>query len=97
MHGLTDRSAHFETVIVCAFPNGDCFAARGECHGSIAFARMGTNGFGYDPIFYITDKQKTFAQLSAEEKAEISHRGNALRAFRGKLEKYLKEHPEAQA
>ena len=95
MHGQTDRSAHFETVVVCAFPNGDWFAAKGECHGSIAFAPIGTNGFGYDPIFFITEKQKTFAQLTAEEKAEISHRGNALRSFRKKLEKYLREHPEA--
>ncbi len=96
MHGLTDRSAHFETCIVCAFPNGDWFAVKGECHGSIAFAPMGENGFGYDPIFFLTEQQKTFAQLSAEEKAAISHRGNALRSFRKKLENYLKEHPEAE-
>lgn len=94
MHGQTDRSAHFETVVVCAFPNGDWFAAKGECHGSIAFAPMGTNGFGYDPIFFRTEEQKTFAQMSAEEKAAISHRGNALRSFREKLAKYLKEHPQ---
>jgi len=97
MHGQTDRSAHFETVICCAFPNGDWFAAKGDCHGSIAFAPMGTGGFGYDPIFFLTEQQKTFAQLSAEEKAAISHRGNALRAFRQKLETYLKNHPEASA
>ncbi len=90
MHGQTDRSAHFETCIVCAFPNGDWFAAKGECHGSVAFAPMGTGGFGYDPIFFLTEQQKTFAQLSTEEKAAVSHRGNALRAFRAKLAEYLK-------
>lgn len=94
MHGETDRSAHFETFIVCAFPNGDWFASKGECHGSIAFAPIGSNGFGYDPLFFITDKQKTFAQMSPEEKAAISHRGNALRSFREKLAQYLAQHPE---
>ncbi|MBQ9458947.1 MAG: RdgB/HAM1 family non-canonical purine NTP pyrophosphatase [Oscillospiraceae bacterium] len=96
MHGMTDRSAHFETFIVCAFPNGDWFAAKGECHGAIAFAPLGSNGFGYDPIFFRTEEQKTFAQMTAEEKAAISHRGNALRSFKSKLENYLKEHPEAK-
>ena len=92
MRGQTDRSAHFETVIVCAFPNGEWIASKGECHGAIAFAPMGQNGFGYDPVFFVTDKQKTFAQLTAEEKAAISHRGNALRSFRKKLMNYLEEH-----
>lgn len=95
MRGLTDRRAHFETFVVCAFPNGDWFAAKGECQGTIAFAPMGTNGFGYDPVFFRTEEQKTFAQMTAEEKAAISHRGNALRSFREKLEQYLREHPEA--
>ncbi len=95
MRGVTDRSAHFETYVVCALPNGDWFAAKGECHGSIAFAPMGDNGFGYDPIFFRTEEQKTFAQMSAEEKAAISHRGNALRSFKEKLAKYLAAHPES--
>lgn len=96
MRGETDRSAHFETVICSVFPNNDWIAARGKCAGSIAFAPMGKNGFGYDPIFFITEQQKTFAQLTASQKAAISHRGNALRAFKKKLAKYLEEHPEAQ-
>ena len=82
LHGKTDRRAHFETAIVCAFPNGEWIAARGRCDGTIAFAPMGENGFGYDPLFFITDLRKTFAQLTPEEKAAISHRGNALRAFK---------------
>ena len=96
LRGKTDRRAHFETVICCAFPNGEWIAARGKCHGTIAFAPMGTNGFGYDPLFFITDLRKTFAQLTPEEKAAISHRGNALRAFKDKLIQYLSEHPEVQ-
>lgn len=92
--GQTDRAAHFETAVCCAFPNGDHVTAHGECHGSIAFVPMGANGFGYDPVFFVTEKRKTFAQLTAAEKAAISHRGNALRAFRAALEDYLKDHPE---
>ena len=78
--------------IVCAFPNGDELVCEGECPGTIAFAPMGENGFGYDPVFFVPDKRKTFAQLTAEEKAEISHRGKALRAFKETLKNYLAEH-----
>ena len=95
LRGKTDRRAHFETDIVAVFPSGEWIAARGRCDGAIAFAPMGTNGFGYDPVFFITDLRKTFAQMTAEEKAAISHRGNALRSFQKKLVKYLEEHPEA--
>ena len=92
LRGQTDRAAHFHTSIVCAFPNGDELVCEGECPGTIAFAPMGENGFGYDPVFFVPDKRKTFAQLSAEEKAEISHRGKALRAFKETLKNYLAEH-----
>ena len=95
LRGETDRSAHFETFVVCALPNGDWVAATGECHGAIAFAPMGENGFGYDPIFFRTEEQKTFAQMTAEEKAAVSHRGNALRSFKQRLIEYMIEHPEA--
>lgn len=69
MHGA-DRRAHFHTTITCAFPNGDILQDDGEVEGTIAFAPMGENGFGYDPVFFVPDKRKTFAQLSAEEKRE---------------------------
>ena len=61
--------------------------------GVIAFASIGTGGFGYDSIFFLPDKAKTMAQLTPEEKAAISHRGKALRAFAEALEAYLKDHP----
>lgn len=89
LRGQTDRRAHFHTTITCAFPNGDVLTADGEVQGTIAFAPMGEGGFGYDPVFFCPEKRKTFAQLAAEEKAAISHRGNALRAFREKLASYL--------
>ena len=90
MRGQLDRSAKFVSVITCCFPNGDVITARGECPGTIAFAPMGEGGFGYDPVFFIPGLKKTFAQLTAEEKNAISHRGKALEVFKTKLEDYLK-------
>lgn len=90
MRGQTTRAAHFACAIACAFPNGDELTAEGQCHGTIAFAPMGEGGFGYDPVFFVPEKAKTFSQLTAEEKNEISHRGKALEAFVKKLETYLK-------
>ena len=89
MRGLGARTAKFVSVITCCFPNGDVITARGECPGTIAYAPMGEGGFGYDPVFFIPGLKKTFAQLSAEEKNSISHRGKALEIFKGKLEEYL--------
>ena len=91
LRGATDRSAHFHTSIVCAFPNGDELTAEGECQGTIAFAPMGEGGFGYDPVFFVPSLRKTFAQLTAEEKNAISHRGIALRSFAANLKEYLEK------
>ena len=89
MQGQSDRSAYFHTTITCAFPNGDVLQADGDCHGTIAHTPMGEDGFGYNPVFFVPDKQKTFAQMTLEERSAISHRGNALRAFKEKLADYL--------
>lgn len=91
MRGQTTRAAHFACAIACAFPNGDTLTAEGRCDGAIAFAPMGEGGFGYDPVFLVPEKGKTFGQLMAEEKSEISHRGKALEAFCGKLATYLQK------
>ena len=89
MRGQMPRTAKFVSVITCCFPNGDVLTARGECPGTIAFAPQGEGGFGYDPVFFVPPLKKTFAQLTAEEKNAISHRGKALEAFQVKLEEYL--------
>jgi len=89
MRGQMTRAAKFVSVITCCFPNGDTLTARGECPGTIAYAPMGEGGFGYDPVFFVPEMKKTFAQLSAEEKNAISHRGTALKLFRKQLERYL--------
>ena len=91
MRGATNRAAHSHASIVCCFPNGDTVTAEGDCFGTVAYAPAGEGGFGYDPIFFVPEKRKTFSQLTAEEKNEISHRGVALRDFAAKLKDYLKE------
>ena len=89
MRGQTTRAAHFTCAIACAFPDGKTLTAEGRCDGAIAFAPLGEGGFGYDPVFLVPEKGKTFGQLTAEEKSAISHRGRALRDFSAKLETYL--------
>ncbi|MBR2928120.1 MAG: RdgB/HAM1 family non-canonical purine NTP pyrophosphatase [Oscillospiraceae bacterium] len=90
MRGASTRAAHFETAIVCAFPNGDELVASGRCDGSIAYAPAGDMGFGYDPVFFYPAFGKTFGQSTREEKSSVSHRGKALRDLAVKLETYLK-------
>ncbi|MCI9240148.1 XTP/dITP diphosphatase [Oscillibacter sp.] len=89
LRGQTTRAAHFTCAVACAFPNGDTLEAEGRCDGAIAFAPLGEGGFGYDPVFLIPEKGKTFGQIGPEEKSKISHRGKALAAFAEKLRAYL--------
>jgi len=89
LSGQLDRSAKFVSAICCVFPNGDALTARGECPGLITYAPRGEDGFGYDPIFLVPEKRKTFAQMEPEEKNAISHRGRALEAFEKELRAYL--------
>ena len=74
-----DRFAKFMCVIACAMPSGIMLTTVGEVHGEIATEPCGTGGFGYDPIFYLPSHNKTMAELSAQEKNSISHRGQALK------------------
>lgn len=90
LSGQLDRSAKFVSAICCAFPNGDTVTARGECPGLITYSPRGEDGFGYDPIFLVPETKKTFAQMTAQEKNAISHRGVALQKFKVELEKYLR-------
>ena len=66
-------------------PNGKVIQARGEIHGQLLRAPVGENGFGYDPIFYYPPFGKTLAEVSAEEKNQVSHRARALKLFYEKL------------
>lgn len=89
MTGKADRRAAFECVISVAVPTGAALTYEGRCEGLITEEPMGENGFGYDPIFYYPPLQKTFAQLSREEKGRVSHRGKALAELRSEFGKVL--------
>ena len=82
------RTAHFACAVCCVFPDGRRLTVQGECPGKIAFERHGSHGFGYDPVF-LTDGG-SFAELTDQQKDEISHRGQALRALAKALPEYLK-------
>lgn len=84
---MEKRSAKFVTVITLMFSPEDILVARGEVEGFIGTELVGSNGFGYDPLFIVPELGKTFAQLSSEEKNARSHRANALK----KLEEMLRE------
>ena len=79
------RQAQFVAVITMVHPNGQVIQARGEIHGELTRQPAGENGFGYDPIFYYPPLGKTTAELSPEEKNEVSHRANALKLFYEKM------------
>jgi len=81
------RTAKFVSVITLLYPDGRKLVARGECPGRINVAPRGTNGFGYDPIFVPDGYDKTYAELTQDEKNHISHRAKALE----KLKQQLKE------
>lgn len=71
------RTAHFACAICVSFPDGSEVTAAGKCEGYIGYEKKGTNGFGYDPLFMVGDR--SLAQMTAQEKDAISHRGNALK------------------
>jgi XTP/dITP diphosphohydrolase len=85
LEGIADRTARFVCTICCIDESGKAETVRGECEGSIGFEPKGENGFGYDPVFMRGDK--SFAELSSDEKNKISHRANAL----SKLKELLKD------
>ena len=79
------RQAQFVCVITMVTPEGQVIQARGEIHGELTREARGENGFGYDPIFYYPPLGMTTAELSPEQKNEVSHRGNALKLFYEKM------------
>jgi len=100
MAGVEDRSAAFLCVLVIAVPRGPALVYEGRCEGVIAEKPEGDGGFGYDPLFYYPPLQKTFAQLTGQEKNRISHRGKAILELQGELDRVkiwlkqrLKEEP----
>lgn len=89
MKGKANRAAAFECAISIAVPTGQALTYEARCEGLITEQPVGTQGFGYDPIFLYPPLKKTFAQLSREEKSRISHRGKALQEVRDEFDKIL--------
>ena len=82
------RTARFVSAVCCVFPDGKILTAQGACEGSIAFGPKGEGGFGYDPIFLVGER--SYAEMTAEEKDGISHRGRALAKLARELENWKK-------
>ena len=85
----SERSARFVCSIAAVFPDGREFTTYATIEGEIGYKIAGENGFGYDPIFFVPEFGKTTAELSAEEKNEISHRGKALSMMKEILQKEI--------
>lgn len=87
LEGVPDeqRTARFVCAIAAAFPDGETVTAMGIVEGMIGYEEKGTNGFGYDPIFYLPEYNMSTAQLEPEDKNKVSHRGKALREIKKEL------------
>ena len=82
----TNRKAHFSTAVALLYPDGRLVTAEGRVDGEILHAEVGTNGFGYDSLFYCNEIGKPVAEATAEEKNAVSHRGRALQKLAEKLQ-----------
>lgn len=89
MEGEKNRKAVFECVISVAVPNGVALTYEAGCEGEITKTLIGSNGFGYDPVFYYPSMGKTFAEMSREEKNRVSHRGKVFRELKDEFDKVL--------
>ncbi|MGN0386540.1 MAG: XTP/dITP diphosphatase [Lachnospiraceae bacterium] len=87
LSGVPDekRTARFVCAIAAVLPDGKVLTTRGVIEGRIGYEEAGQGGFGYDPIFYVPELGKTTAELTEEEKNDVSHRGRALRAMKEEL------------
>lgn len=91
LEGVEDarRTARFVCAIAAVLPDGRELTSRGVIEGRIGYEEKGSNGFGYDPIFYVPEFGRTTAELSEEEKNRVSHRGNALQEMRRQLQRIM--------
>lgn len=90
LDGAPDRSARFVCALCLAKPDGETLTVRGTLEGTIGYAPHGENGFGYDPLFIVPSLHKTAAELERDEKAAVSHRGQALRQLEAAIIPFMK-------
>ena len=94
MEGVENRGATFKCTIAIALPDGAALTYEGTSDGLITHELIGKGGFGYDPLFYYPPLEKTFAQLTTEEKNRVSHRGRAMAELKkdfGKVLQWLRQ------
>ncbi len=84
-----NRRAKFVTNAAFIFPDGREIVTQGEVHGRILYEPAGENGFGYDPVFYCTELEKSFAEATPEQKNSVSHRSRALKALYEEIKKIM--------
>jgi XTP/dITP diphosphohydrolase len=89
MAGVENREAFFSCVLSIAVPSGPALTYEATCSGTILESPRGEGGFGYDPLFYYEPLQKTFAELTMEEKNLVSHRGKVLTEVKAEFEKIM--------
>lgn len=87
---IRNRTARFRCSLSLAVPSGPALTYESTCEGLIAEAPRGTNGFGYDPLFYYPDSGKTFGEMTLEEKSAVSHRGKAFMELKGEMGQILR-------
>ena len=90
MKNADNRKAKFVSVVSIAKPNGEVYSFRGEAEGEILSGRMGTNGFGYDPVFLSDDLGKSFGVSTSDEKKSVSHRGRACKKLMEEFDELIK-------
>ena len=91
LEGVPDEEGRFVCAVAAVFPDGTVSTVRKTIEGRIAHESVGSNGFGYDPIFYVPEYGCTTAEMSPEQKNQLSHRGKALRAMRDILKEKISE------
>jgi XTP/dITP diphosphohydrolase len=99
MKGKHDRRAFFECVVSIAVPSGPALTYEARCEGLITENPSGAKGFGYDPIFFYPPYSKTFAEMTLEEKNQVSHRGKAFAEIKfefDKIIKWIQQHTQVQ-
>lgn len=89
LEGVENRKAAFKCVISIAVPTGQALTYEGSCAGEILREPRGDMGFGYDPLFFCPELQKTFGEADLEEKGRVSHRGRALTEVGREFDKIL--------
>ncbi|WP_312048546.1 XTP/dITP diphosphatase [Exiguobacterium profundum] len=90
LNGETNRTARFVCALCLAKSSGETLTVRGTIEGTIGYSPQGENGFGYDPLFIVPSLHKTAAELERDEKAVVSHRGQALRKLEAEIIPFMK-------